>query len=379
MMKRSNRIHKHKILLLTPSLKHRAGVADFCRMLLGNLDSNFHAERLEIGNRPGNKMFLGRFLYLIHNVYELITRLESYSYDIIHINPSLRIYSLLRDSLYMIFINGLGYRNRTVVFFHGWDENLAEKILNSSFCRSMFIRIYKEAGVIFVLHNRGKKQLINMGINQQKIRVTTTMYERISKIEEYPSKKIGEKVNILFMSRFVKGKGVYIAANVAKLLVENGHNEFRLTFAGDGPLMPGLRKFIKENGLSIYVDILGYVRGREKEKILEEGGIFLFPTQLKEGCPVVIVEAMGAGYAIVSTNRGAIPEIIENGKNGYICNSRDPKVFYESVKRLLDDRELLSNMQKINRRKAWENYEASSYMKSIEEVYLSIVNNNTKV
>ncbi|MFC1712114.1 glycosyltransferase family 4 protein [Candidatus Poribacteria bacterium] len=245
-------------------------------------------------------------------------------------------------------------------------------ILNAIYRRA-FVKLYKNVGAILVLHNRCKKQLIDMGIEPQKIRVTTAMYEGIDESEKDSSRKTDDRVNILFMAVFLPDKGQDIVAEVGRLLVENGRNDFHIVFAGDGPLMPELKKLVAENGLSEYVDILGYVRGKERERVLTEGDIFLFPTWRSEGFPAVIIEAMGAGQVVISTPRAAIPDIIDDGETGFICNSKDPKVFYQVVKRLLDNPDLLHKMQKRAKEKAEENYEASGYMKRLEALYLSVM------
>jgi len=344
-------------------------------MLLNHLSSDFQPDLLTVGNRLYQGLwrnFIIKIFELIHAAYKLITQLKSGSYDIVHVNPSFKAYPLLRDSVYLLMIRRLGYGNRTVVFFHGWDGNFAERIIQSPFYKRIFGKLYKEVGVIFVLYHRCKEQLVNMGIEPQKIFVTTTMYERIDGIERF-GRGEDEKVNILFMSLFYKGKGVLITAKVAQLLVENGYHNFRLTCAGDGPLLTELKQFITQNGLKEYVETPGYVRGSQKEEILRKGDIFLFPTQLPEGCPVAIIEAMGAGQAVVSTPKGAIPDLIKDGENGFICDSQDPHVFYEAVKKLLDNRELLNKMQKANQKKAEENYEVKDYTRRIETVYWSLI------
>lgn len=364
---------KYRLLILGPSFKRRAGVSDFCRMFLANLTADFCADYLVVGNRPANRSFLKRFLYLTDSAIRLVRSLKKNHYDIIHINPSFGIYCLFRESLYLLIINGLGYGSRTILFFHGWDVDLAEKVINNSLLSSVLARIYNRVGVIFVLHKQCRHHLINMGINPRKIRVTKTMYERISG-GEYPGKEPHEKVIILFMSRIVKEKGAAIAVEAARLLVENGYVHFHLMFAGDGPFLPELTKLVAETGLHGYIDILGYASGAAKEEVLRKSDIFILPTCLPEGCPVVIMEAMGAGHAIVSTNRGAIPEVIEDGKNGFICDSKKPYLFYEALKALLDDRELLERIQKANKEKAEQNYEVSVYMRKMEKIYSSIIN-----
>lgn len=362
---------EHKILLLASY--RRGGVENFCQMLMNHLCSDFYAELLEVANQPGKNLIV-KFLDVIHTVYRLIKQLKIESYDIIHINPSFKIKSLLRDSFYLWIINTLGYRNRTVVFFHGWDENLAEKIIRRPFYKRKFSNLYREVVVIFVLYKRCKKQLVNMGIEPQKIKVTTTMYERIDGIEKKWNHQTNEKMNLLFMATFIEGKGVLTAVKVAKLLSENGYDNFHLTLAGEGPLLLPLKQFIEENELSQYVDIPGYVKDRQKEEILKKNDIFLFPTQLPEGCPTVIIEAMGAGMAVVSTAKGAIPALVKPRENGFICDGQDADAFYKAVKELLDNRELLNQMQKANRKKAEENYEAKDCTSRVEKIYSSIIN-----
>ena len=128
-----------------------------------------------------------------------------------------------------------------------------------------------------------------------------------------------------------------------------------------------------KNGLAPYTSIPGYVKGKEKEKLLKESHIFLFPPEGHEGCPVSIMEAMGAGQAVVSTPRGAIPAVVDEGESGFIRDSEDPYVFYEVVKKLLDDLELLSRMQKAAQKKAEQNYEASVVTRQLENIYLQVI------
>lgn len=363
---------EYKILLIFAFFTGKGGVAIFCRILLENLSSDFRTDYLLVGNRHGNS-FIKKLFNLAHTAYKLITKLRNSNYDIIHINPSFKIHSLLRDSFYLLIIKKLGYGKRTVVFFHGWDDSLAKRVIRSSFYKSVFRKIYKEVGIIFVLCNQHKEHLANIGIELKKIKVTTTMYQRVGEIKEYSSKKTNEKVNILFMSRFVKDKGVYIAAEVGRILVANDIKNFQFIFAGDGPEYKNLKNYISRYGLKDYIAIPGFITGEKKQEILNNSDIFLFPTYYGEGCPLVILEAMGAGLVVVSTPVAAIPDIVKHDENGFIVNSTDPIVFYEAVKRLLDDRELLNRMQKVNKKKAEENYDAVTYTERMEKVYLSII------
>ncbi len=111
-----------------------------------------------------------------------------------------------------------------------------------------------------------------------------------------------------------------------------------------------------------------------KDDILAKGDILLFPTSYAEGLPNVIPEAMGAGQAIISRPVGGIAEIVEDGVNGFLHDSIDPVIFFNSIRKLIDNRQLLIEMQKRNIKKAESNFEASIVIKKIEKLYDVIAN-----
>jgi glycosyltransferase involved in cell wall biosynthesis len=82
---------------------------------------------------------------------------------------------------------------------------------------------------------------------------------------------------------------------------------------------------------------------------------------------------MGAGLAIVSTPAGAIPYIVEHNENGFIIDSKDPREFYKAIIKLMEDENSLGKIQKINIKKAEENYEAKIATQRIKALYLSII------
>ena len=362
----------YKILIMFPSLEDKGGVVSFCRLLMENLASPFHVEHLMIGNRPGNQNLMKRLSFIFHDSLSLKRMLVREKNDIIHLNPSLKILSLLRDSFYLSVIKRF-HPGKTVVMFHGWNEFLAEKIIRNHFYRKFFKGIYENVDLILVLCKQFREQLIKMGIRPGSVRIITTMYKGTQVQTENHKKKANNVNRILFMARLVKSKGVYIAADVGRLLVENGYKNIKLTFAGDGPELGGLREYITQHGLDEYIDTPGYLTGEIKWKTLEENDIFLYPSYYGEGCPIVILEAMGSGLAVISSSLAAIPEIVKNNENGFIIGSRDPKEFFVQVKKLIENRELLKKMQNLNKKKAEELYDAKVVTKKIEALYLATI------
>jgi glycosyltransferase involved in cell wall biosynthesis len=358
------------ILLLTPSFDEVGGVSSFCKALIKNLNSRFEIDHLQTGNQPGNRNPIKRVYFFLGNAFKLRERLRKNGYRLIHLNPSLVVGSILRDSFYVWIIHHFGYKK--CVMFHGWNENLAETIIKNTILRSCFKKIYGRVELILVLCHRFKKQLEAMGIDPKRIRIVTTMYHQEDYVIQSNSTPTERTTQILFMAVLLRAKGVYIAAEVAKLLVENGVKDFCLTFAGEGPEYSGLKDYIRKNKLDDYIKTVGYVEGKAKQEVLEKGDIFLLPSA-GEGCPVVVLEAMGAGLAVVSTSVGAIPDIVEQGLNGILIESNDPIDFYNATISLIENRELLTKMQIANRKKAKENFEAGVVTKKFESLYFSVM------
>jgi glycosyltransferase involved in cell wall biosynthesis len=261
-----------------------------------------------------------------------------------------------------------------LVLFHGWDERLSERVARNPVLRRLFHRIYAKVELCLVLCVSFKEQLERLGFPPEKIQIMTTMYRQENIPERDTRDKENARIQVLFMARLLKSKGPHIMTGVGKQLVENGYKNFRFIIAGEGPESGSLRDFITRNGLEDFIQMPGNILGEEKKKILAASDIFLLPSE-SEGCPIAMLEAMGAGLAVIARPVGAIPDIIESGKNGYLIDSHDVRPFYEALVRLLEDTELLGNIQTQNRQKARENYDVEAVTKKIENLYMSLIQN----
>lgn len=353
-------------------MQGKGGVVEFCRMLVANLGSDFEVDHLTVANRPGIRNPLRRVGHLFGDYFKLRKKLKGSRYSLCHLNPSFRILALLRDGLYLRLIHRF-YPGRILVIFHGWDARLLAKIKKNYLLRTLLKNTIGKARMILVLSGKFKYQLEGVGYPPEKIEVITTMYEGDFADRKKVEEGSRETTNLVFVSRFIKCKGAHIAAEAVKRLVEEGHEDIHATFAGDGPEFEGIRNYIEQNGLSEVIRMPGFVRDAEKQKILEEGDIFLFPTYCQEGCPIVLLESMGAGMAVVSTRMGAIPDIVEHNKNGFLVESQDPGDFCAKVKELLENPGLLRRFQQQNKEEAEEKYRASAVTQKIESLYHEIM------
>lgn len=143
-------------------------------------------------------------------------------------------------------------------------------------------------------------------------------------------------------------KGHIDLVEVAKKLKQSTKQKFIIHVIGDVPVGASdtyKKEFIKKiekNDLKSNFNFVGW--SNEVEKILEEKiDILLLPSRT-EGLPRVILEAMAFGIPCVAYDVGGVSDLVKNKKNGFLVPKKDVQQFYDSVKRLLEDRFLRKEM-----------------------------------
>ena len=110
----------------------------------------------------------------------------------------------------------------------------------------------------------------------------------------------------------------------------------RLVIAGGGPLRPELERRARELGLGERVVFTGYVPEAEKVDHFNLADVFVFPSAM-EGFGLAVGEAMSCGLPVVASDRGSIPEILEDGAGGVLCDPAAPARLAEALSALLAD------------------------------------------
>ena len=106
------------------------------------------------------------------------------------------------------------------------------------------------------------------------------------------------------------------------------------------------------------VRFLGTVTGAQKGAVLAGTDVFVFPSLL-EGFGMAVVEAMSVGVPCVVSDRASLPEIVEDGVNGFLANPEDASDFASKIVRLLENSELRRKFSEAGRATAakysWRN------------------------
>ena len=173
-------------------------------------------------------------------------------------------------------------------------------------------------------------------------------------------------IQVLFLSNLTPSKGPMEFLQMAKKVLDKCED---VKFIVAGPsrseaFFLQMKQYIRREGLAGFVSMPGGVYGGEKEKYFRESDIFVLPSY-REAFPLVNLEAMQWGVPIISSNEGAIPEMVQDGINGYIVEPKNISKLAECVIHLINDGSLRKNMG-MAAREAYEcNYTMQAYERKL--------------
>lgn len=147
---------------------------------------------------------------------------------------------------------------------------------------------------------------------------------------------VEEKDLVLVVGRLAPGKGLGDVLQAAKMA--RAHiPDIRFVIAGDGPLRRTLAERIAREKLDGTVILLGHIRDRERIlELYRQAALFVMPSH-HEGLSTVILEAMACGCAVIATDVGGTPHVIDHGESGCLIPPRNPAALADAVCRLLSD------------------------------------------
>jgi glycosyltransferase involved in cell wall biosynthesis len=166
-------------------------------------------------------------------------------------------------------------------------------------------------------------------------------------------------VRVATVARLYVTKGLTYLLEAAAL-VRQSHPDTEFTVHGEGALREELVAYARELGLDGEAIFVGAFTDRsELARIMARTDIFVMSSIL-EGQPLGLVEAMAYGCPIVATRVGGIPELINDGVNGLLCDPGDSTALAQRIQRLIDDPSLRRQLGHAAR----ESYETGPFQPS---------------
>ena len=361
-----------RALVVAHDARATGGVNNFLRIMRKRYRPRVDATRFANGRRHGETGSLRALKRLLTDYIRFCVVISRRSFDIVHVNPSLDTKSMPRELLFVFLTKIFSPRTKVVIFYRGWDWQAVDALRNRPVFRGYVLAANKIADRCLVLADEFKNALSELGVEDSKSHVVTTMFEGevLRAVLDSAENKLVHK--FCFMSRFLQAKrGDLVLKGFAA--VREQHPGVELIMAGDGPEANNLKQLASELGLNSSEVFPGYLSPKEKMKLLAESGLFLLPTSHPEGMPNAILEAMAAGCVVISTRVGGIPDIVADGESGELIPEGDLAALTAAMLRYLEDSTYRENAMALNRQRAWSLWESTIVSNNIANHYDTVL------
>lgn len=329
------------------------------------LNKEFDFTKIDITN---NKKFLSNLFKIMFSKLDLYYLTISQSkFGNIRDLIMIKLIQIKRRKI-IIHLHGGGFRNILDNEFGNFQKKLNYKILSKV-----------NAGIVL---GESLKYIFKGIIPEEKIYVVKNCVDDdylisedafINKLNYTDTDNV---LNILYLSNFIQSKGYRYILELAKMEKERvavgGVKKIHFEFAGeffDNNERIFFENYIKVNKLEEFVEYHGVVDGENKRKLLERCSIFILLTNYKnEGQPIAILEAMGSGMVIITTNHAGIPDIVKDKVNGYVKDNVKVKHIYNWI---IMNRDTFKCIMKKNRECIEMEFLQSNYIENIKRIFES--------
>ncbi len=144
----------------------------------------------------------------------------------------------------------------------------------------------------------------------------STVYNGVSMAKFNFNNKLNDDAPLVFLGRIEEIKGTHLAIKVA---IETGN---KLIIAGNIP--EAENQYFEEQVkpyLSNQIEYIGMVNDIQKNELLQSAKAFLMPILWNEPFGIVMAEAMACGTPVIGLNRGSVPEVVNHGVTGFVCDN----------------------------------------------------------
>jgi len=344
-----------EIFIIGPVERKTGGIAQYISQQISHIRSSVSTTGFGVSapRVEGWSVYPASVLKLFADFARLLT-LDRH--DVIHVHVAQGI-AFYRETLFGMLAS-LRWNAPLIVHVHGsqFDEFLETA---TSLERAYISWVFGNTDVVICLSEYWRTVLEReLGLETVEVlpnAVATGRYD--------PQKSQDGQMSISFVSDLVVRKGVREFTEAIRSMDQDVG--FRVDIAGRGPSAEEVERLARRHSIHYH----GYVSEAEKLEILSRSDIFVLPSHA-EGLPIVILEAMAGGNAIVTTRVGSIAD--EFGEeNCVFVPPGDLSALQQAIDELLRDPERVRQMGRVNRELVQLEYSWDAHESRLIEIYTS--------
>lgn len=261
----------------------------------------------------------------------------------------------------------LFFRKKVILHIHGADfDTFLDDISYRWRIRSIMLLNAVDRVVVL---SESWRAFFEKHVAAEKIRVivnpSSTYDPACTKMHsKWHNEQYNEAVKVLFIGRIGQRKGAYDLIEAVKKLRSLN---FILDLVGDGE-GDIIREIVNANGLGNTVSIYDWVSHKDIGEWYNKADILVLPSYA-EGLPMSVLEAIGIGLPVISTDVGGIPEAVIDGINGYIISPGDVEALAEKMSVLIKNASLRREMGNNSLKIAGEKFSIEKNYTLLKELY----------
>jgi len=365
-------IKKILFIVQLPPPVHGASIMNSYVINSKIINNNFYCDVVNLhflrSIKEISKYSFRKVLKGIYYGFEIIIKDFIRKPDLVYFTLSPKGYAFYRDAIY-VFILKL-FNNKIVFHLHG--KGIKENIKSNAIKRYLYLWVFNNTHVICL------SQRLTNDIEDVFKSIPFIVPNGIQlqpEIKENQLQHNGSVPQIIYLSNYLRNKGVLILIDVLRKLKDQGYVfNARLIGAQIDLKIEFLQNLINDKNLSGCIQITGPLYGNDKTTELQNADIFVFPTfYMNEAFPLVILEAMQFSLPVVSTFEGGIPDIVVDGETGFLVEVQNTEMLVEKIASLLKNKDLRMEMGKKGYERFINNFTLNHFENNINKTFKAIL------
>jgi glycosyltransferase involved in cell wall biosynthesis len=353
-----------RIIIVSPSLNAKLNVSGISSVTEFIINKNIGSDysHFPIGKIDKEKRSLFWLIKIMVAYVKWFFMMIYFKEEIIHFNLALTTRSILRD--FPLILCSRIFRRKLILHIHGGDfvhkkpkQKMIDFIIRIIFSgkNPTIVLAFQEKRNLEFFYNCKNLHVLPNCIDLDEARINASSFSN------------NETLTFLFLGRIIIEKGIEYIYYALEELKNSGY-KFKFMLAGSGPVEI---EFVEKFKLLLGDDFefVGVVSGETKVDLFKKCQIFLFPTFFPEGLPVALLESMAFGLVPITTNAGAIENVVKNGINGIIVSKHSSKEIGNSIRYLIENRSSLEKFSENAKKFIFENFDPVEYISKLNGIY----------
>ncbi len=174
--------------------------------------------------------------------------------------------------------------------------------------------------------------------------------------------------SVVYLGRTYYEKGVRVFMEAVREL-----RDFPVIVAGSGPEDKWIEHYIRQYGLN-QVERQQWVEGEAWQQVMARARVVVLPSIVYENCSLTVLEALSYGRIVVGVKLGGTPELIINGKTGWLAEAANPSDLARVIKQAMSMAPAeAERMTQAGRELVKANHDLDIYLEKLEGIYREVI------